>query len=1091
MSWNDNNPLTAIRHLQLAIAILSLLLLIPVVSFAQIGASGITGTVTDSTGAAVSNARITAKNEATNVEVSTVSSTAGTYNIQNLIPGSYVLTADLSGFKKSITEHVVTEVDKLSTVNIKLAIGTVSETVKVVANQAVQLDTESSTVGQFITAKEIENLPLNGRNWISLNYLTPGAVVFHGTTAGESVTSTVYPQNVVLNGLRGGNNAYYIDGAYLPALETQLVLIIPPLDGLGEFRVQTSNYSAEFPGGAGGVISATTKNGTNALHGSVWEYLRNDALDARNYFDTKAKSPLKRNQFGAVVGGPIIKDHTFFFGGYEGFREREGVTLIGDYPTAAERNGNLSDLPNQIVNPLTGQPFPNNQIPVSAASAKYLNDWIPLPNTNVPVGQGNYRISAPQPINYNTFIGRIDDTLSNKTSIFAREYYTKADSSTPWYIAGFLRPVVNKGQTFATQVTRGFSPTVAGQFRFSYNRTFQDESTDNSKGADMLNELGIAPDALGFSKSPLDSLRAPPSIKVTGYSGFGGSLFGRPRQFYGDSYSFDVLLFLNRGSNSMKLGANVDREFHNFPEDIHPTGSFGYLGTFSGSPLADYLLGYPRTVSVIGGIFRQDLWRWQDGLWFQDDWKVNSKFTVNLGLRWDYDERWATHSGTLANWDLSTPPIAVEVFPLAKAAGCPSGICSPLSRYGAQLLTSPKFLWSPRVGFAYHLRENTVLRGGYGMYWQPLTPDSFINMSLNPPFVASYSATYQLSNLPTFNRSNPLLGSTATGISASGVEPNIDDGNIQEWNLDLEQTFGANVLSIAYVGNKGTHLFGPGFTDLAPPGPGPIIPRQPFTNATVNLAGSVGDANYNALQTSLDRRFAHGLSFIVSYAWQHAIDNSDGTYIESQSAVYQQPNNLKAERSNAEFDVRNALTFSYIYELPLGRGHAVLGNVGDLTNRLINGWQLQGITQIYSGAHQATVTLGYDNLNNGGTGYPDEICDPNRGSGHSDANKVRMFFNTECFVPPARGKVGVPNYTFGDASRHPLDNPGIQDWNIGLQKETALSKSLRLQFIAEAFDAFNHPNFSLPNVIFGTPQFGTITSASDGRNIQFGLKFIY
>jgi len=257
------------------------------------------------------------------------------------------------------------------------------------------------------------------------------------------------------------------------------------------------------------------------------------------------------------------------------------------------------------------------------------------------------------------------------------------------------------------------------------------------------------------------------------------------------------------------------------------------------------------------------------------------------------------------------------------------------------------------------------------------------------------------------------------------------------------------------------------------------------------LAGSNADANYNALQARLERRFTAGLSFIVSYAWQHAINNSDGTYIESQSATYQQPNNLHAERSEAEFDVRNAATFSYIYELPFGQGRALLGQVGSVTNKLVNGWQLQGITQLYSGAHQPTVTLGYDNLNNGGTGYPDKVCDPNLGRGRSNANRVAMFFNTKCFAPPAGGTVGVPNYHFGNSSRHPLANPGINLWSIGLQKDTAFTERLRLQFITEFFNAFNHANFSPPNATFGTPQFGRITAANDGRNIQFGLKLIF
>ena len=1070
--------------------IVAILGCLPVQLWSQIGASGITGTITDPSGAVIRDARVTVTNETTNVEVVTVSSSAGAYRVENLIPGPYTVAVEARGFRKSIVTHVLAEVDKISTVDVGLTVGAVSQTVSVTAGEAVQLQTESSTVGQLITTKEIENLPINGRNWVSLNYLAPGAVPFHGTTAGEAVTSPVYPQNVVLNGLRGGNNAYYMDGAWLTALETQVILIVPPLDALNEFRVQTSNYTAQFAGGAGGVVSASTKNGTNTFHGSAWEYLRNDVLDARNFFDTK-KSSLRRNQFGAALGGPILKDRTFFFGGYEGFRQRKGQILVGDYPTAAQRSGNLSDFPKPIINPLTQQPFPGNQIPVSPQSAKYLNDWIPLPNTNVPVGQGNYRITAPAPINYDTYVARIDHMISDKTSLFGRYYYTTADSSTPWYIADFLRPVSNIGHNAEFQLTRTFSPTSVGQFRFSYNRTYQDESTDNSKHANMLTELGVAPNAFGFSNSPLDSLRAPPSVSVTGYSGLGGSLFGRPRTFYGNSYFFDLLFFVTHGSHSMSMGGNVDREFHNFPEVIRPTGSWSYNGTFSGSPLADYLLGYPRSVSVLAGQFYQDLWRWQDGIWFQDNWKFSPKLTFNLGLRWDLDQRWITHSGTLTNWNLSAPPIAQEIFPRSHAPGCPSGVCSPVSPFGAALTDSPKYLWSPRVGFAYRALNNTVIRGGYGMYWQPLTTDPYVNMSLNPPFVASYSATYQLTDLPTYNQSNPLVGTSATGISASGMVPHILDGYIQQWNFTVEQAFGANLVSAGYVGNKGTHLFGGGFTDLAPPGPGPINPRRPFTNATVALAGSDGNSTYNALQLKAQRRFANGVSFIVSYAWGHVIDNTDGSYIESQSVTFQQPNNLSKERSNAEFDVRHALTFSYIYELPFGRGHTLLGGASGFVDKLVSGWQFQVLTQMYSGAYQTTVTLGYDNLNNGGTGYPDEICNPNLGSGRSSGQKVAMFFNTACFVAPAGGTIGVPNYIFGNAARHPLQSPGIQNWNMALQKQTTVWERLSVQFTAEAFNIFNHPNFAPPNTVFGTPQFGTIVAASDPRNVQFGIKFLF
>ena len=1073
------------------VSLVALLSLFPTMLRGQMGQSGITGTVTDPAGAVVPGAQITAMNESTNVETSTISSAAGTYVFQNLIPGPYTVTVTASGFQKSVVEHVRTEVDMVSTVDIKLRVGALAQQVTVTAAPAVRLNTESGTVAQLVSTKEIENLPLNGRSWVSLNYLTPGAVGFHGTTAGESVMASVTPTNVVLNGLRGGNNEYFIDASYTQSRETQVILIIPPLDALTEFRVQTGNYTAEYSAGAAGVISAVTKNGTNQFQGSAWEYLRNDVFDARNFFTPGNLPPLRRNQFGGVLGGPIRKDRTFFFGGYEGFRQREGQTLVGDYPTQAMRNGDLSSVAKQLTNPLTGQPFPNNQIPVNPLSARWLNDWIPLPNTNVPVGQGNLRIAEPAPINYNTFVVRIDHTLSDKTSLFGRYYFTRSNSDTPWYIPGFLRPVQNHGQNVSFQVVRSFTPTTAGQFRFAWNRPWQDESTNNSKGANMLDELGVVPGAYNFETKP-DPLKAPPQVSVTGFSPFGSRLFGRPRKFYGNSYFYDVLFFLNRGSHNMKFGGGVHREFFNFPEDINPTGGWSYTGAFSGYGFSDFLLAYPRSVSTLPGLFHQDNWTWQHSLWFQDDWKATRKLTLNLGLRWDYDGRWISSSGTVANWDLSKAPTAVEVFPKTIAENCPAGGCSPLSPYAPNTVDGASLNWAPRIGFAYRVLENTVVRGGYGVYWQTFNADPFLNICLNPPFVVSAGATYQLSDLPTFNRTNPLLGTTATGIGVFALDTHIKDGYVQEWNLSVERIIAGTLVSMAYVGNTGTHLYSFSNPNLAPPGPGPINPRRPYTNvAGISWEESCCNSNYNALQMRAERRVGKGLSFIVAYAWGHAIDDSSGTYIEGISDPAQQPRNRRAERSNSEYDVRQALTFSYIYQLPFGRGQRFLNGISGVADKFIGGWQFQGITRMLTGDHETNVGLSWDNLNDGGSGYADEVCDPNLGRGRSSGQKVSMFFNTACFAAPGGGTVGVPNYVFGNAARHPLDSPGIYNWDMGLEKVFAITERLRLRFSAEFFNAFNHPNFSPPNTTFGTPQFGTLTSAADGREIQFGLKLLF
>ncbi|HET6216666.1 MAG TPA: carboxypeptidase-like regulatory domain-containing protein [Acidobacteriaceae bacterium] len=1066
--------------------------LLPLALHGQIGASGIAGTVTDPTGAAVPNAKITITNESTGVQRQTVSSSSGDYFVRGLPPGTYTVGTEVPGFQTTTAAHVVTEVDEVSTVNVTLKVGATTTQVSVAAATAATLNTESATVGTLVTAKELTNLPLDGRSWISLNYLTPGAVNFHGTTAHESIMGSVTPPNVVLNGLRGGNNGYYIDGSSLQDRETQVIRVIPPIDSLSEFRVQTSNFDAQYANGAGGAITAATKSGTNRLHGSVWEYIRNDDLDARSYFNT-TRPPLHRNQFGGVAGGPIIRNKAFFFGGYEGFRQSQGQQLVADYPTAAERSGDLSSIPNPVINPYTGVPYVHNQVPVNPLSTQWFNDFIPLPNTNVPVGQGNFRIAAPAPINYNSYVARGDYTFSEQTSLVLRYLGTWANGETPWYISEFLRPVRNIGQNAAMEAIHTFTPSFVGQLNFSWNHGFADETTANTGNKNMLTELGLVPGAYGFTTSAY-SAQAPPGVSVTGFGSFGNSLFGRPRQFYGDSYDGDLLFYFNRGSHNIKFGGKLWREFYNFPEAIRPTGSWSYNGFFTGNALADYLLQLPRSISSLPQPFYQDVWRWQDGLWFQDDWKVNSNLTVNVGLRFDFDQRFLSHSGRLANVDLSTPPIATLVYPKANAPGCPPGGCQPANPPGWNpfLVDPHKLLWSPRLGAAYRVGVGSVVRAGFGMYWQPLTTDPIVNMSLNPPFVTSVGATYDLTTLATFNRSNPLLNSPAAGIAVEATQQHIRDGLVYQWNLAVEHAFGANVLTVGYLGNSGVDLYSFSSPNLAPPGPGLINPRRPYTNfGGISYQYGETNSNYNALQAKMTRRFTNGLAYTVGYAWGKCLDNSDGTYIESESDEYQQPNNRAAEYSNCEFDVRNALTFSYIYALPFGHGQRLLNNASGVANAIVGGWQLEGITSMFSGSHEAFVTNSWDNLNNGGIGYPDKVCSPNLGRGRSNRQKVAMFFNTACFAAPHGGTIGVANYFYGDSVRHPLDSPGEILWNMGLQKNTQVFEALNVRFTAESFNLFNRANFQPPSTSFGTPQFGTLTAANAGREIQFGLDLIF
>jgi hypothetical protein len=1069
---------------------------------AQVGRTGITGTVSDTSGAAVAGATVSVTSQSTGVVLTTTSDKAGIYVFRSLIPGLYKLSAQATGFETLVQSDVLTEVDRVSDVDFKLQIGSTSQTVNVEANSS-PINTESPIVGNLVTGKEIADIPLNGRNWVSLNLLTPGAARFYGTSMSFSnITESVAPGNFVVNGLRGSNNSYFLDGINQQDVEDFILSVIPPLDSLAEFRTESGNSGAEFTGGAGAMVTAVTKSGTNEIHGSAWEYIRNNALDARNYFATSTPE-LRRNQYGVTVGGPIRKDRTFFFGAWEGFRQAQGQPYLGSYPTASEVAGNLSDMGATIVDPLTGKPFPGNVIPASRInplSTSWLSSFIPLPNTNGPLSQGNYVVQRVEPITYDTGVGRIDQRVGEKGNLFGRYIYTLASAQEPTILSSFARTQTRPGEDIAVQYTHQLTPRVVLEGLFGYHLYDDKEPEGNAHNLNMIQALGVQNDP-NFSNAAA-SLEAPPLITVTGLSQFGTSYLGRPREIKNRGFYYNGSVFITLGAHATRMGVNITNNRADFPETIIPTGNWSYTGQFSNSGFGDFLLGYPRSIGVDPDPFNPESRRVWGGGWFQDDWKVNPRLTVNLGLRFDIDTRYISADNSVANFDLSKPPVAVNITPTTRPAG-----------WSRALVDGPAYIWSPRVGFAYKLSDNNVIRAGFGVYWQPMTADPFVNYSINPPFERSISSTIDVTQLPTFDRSLPLASSAASALEAIAIQKNFKDGYIQQWNLTFEHSIGSTLFQVAYVGNTGVQLYQSINVNLTQPGPGPIVPRQPYTQMLVaaggrvtpglqpvggiSLQGSGANSNYNALQIKVQRRFTRNLGFTASYAWSKAIDSNDGSGIESYAQTLQQPLNPAAERGLATFDLPQSLTFDYIYALPMGRGQKFLSQ-GPISN-ILGGWQLQGITSLQSGTPY-TILNAYDNLNNGGSGYPNVACNPNYGRGRSSAQKVSQFFNTSCFVPAGGGVLNVPNYTYGNERRNSVFGPGTNFWSTGLKKNFSFDR-VQMQFSSEFFNVFNHTNFGIippsvfdgnPNLEFGTAQFGKLFyTAQDAREIQFGLRISF
>ena len=531
---------------------------------------------------------------------------------------------------------------------------------------------------------------------------------------------------------------------------------------------------------------------------------------------------------------------------------------------------------------------------------------------------------------------------------------------------------------------------------------------------------------------------------------------------------------ITRGSHSLRFGAALEHTDAGFPETLFPNGIWTYNGFFTGSGMGDYLLGLPRNILTFSP-FYPTLRHNMIGGWVADNWKVNSKLNISLGFRLDADSRWTDKYNRLVNYDLSAPPTAVRVL----SASLPAG-------WNKTLLDTPAIDPAGRVGLAYQLRRGTVIRGGFGMFYQPIPQDPPVNLAVNAPYVAIANETFDFTTLPTFNRSNPLANAAVAGIGAEGLTRNYADSYTEQWNLTVEQAFGPNnLLSVAYVGDTGMHLVTEYGADPAPPGPGPIQPRARFTNiSSYTYWDTDRDSSFNGLQVKMERRASKNLTATVAYGYGKSIDDGSGTYVESYPDSFQDPSNPKASRGLSNFNVGQSLTFSYSYLLPLGAGQKLASGATGAAGKLVSGWELSGLTTVHGG-FPYSANLPYDNLNDGvSASFPNRTCNPNNFAHANRSAEVAEWFNTACFADP-------PQYVYGNAGRDTIIAPGVVNWDFSLFKKTNITERVGVEFRAEFFNLFNRPDFGQPNTTLG-PGFGVITSVSQAaREIQFGLKFSF
>jgi len=1045
------------------------------------------GTVRDPSGAVIPGATITIRNVSKGWTRTTVTNESGDYVVTQLPADTYAVTAQATGFKTEVREGIVLQVGQEARLDFTLVVGELEERIVVTAG-APLVQSENAMVGNVIDEQKVKELPLNGREFWQLAQLAPN--VFNP------------PQGSTL-GFRGGfnvagnpevNNYFLLDGIDNNDETTMQPTHRPSVDGIREFKVLTGVYSAEYGRHSGGQIIITTKSGTNEFHGTVFEFLRNDNLDARNFFLRGPKPELKRNQFGFSVGGPIVRNHAFFFVTYEGLRLTEGVDRLGTVPTEKMRRGDFSEIATPIRDPQTGQPFPGNRIPedrIHRISRALLEFW-PLPNQ--PGLANNYAFNSVRTQDQNQFSVRVDHKFSEANSFFASYQFMQRENFEPSnplcgarVIPGFGCTEPERTQHIAIVDTHVFSPRFLNEFRIGYNRMRTNRFHEDMALGNMVQKLGLpqgGPDGLAGPEFFNTGL---PQVRVSGFATIGGPT-NLPQGRRTNTYHIANSVTYTGGDHTLKAGADVKRFLFNSFFTQFGRGDFLFNGQFTGHAFADFLLGLLRSTSRAPGEPFSNTYTTQAGFYVQDDWKVSPKLTLNLGLRYELNFPELERVNKMSSFDPKTGFVPVADGRLINVDASGNLVTVGRSPLGRRLWRLDKNNFAPRFGFAYRVfgDNRTVLRGGYGIFYNQIVAGN----GLSPMFRGiPFRIRQTFINTParlvaTWERPFPS-GVAAGGFTPHGINPDFPSAYVQQWSLGIQREVTADLLIDAtYLGSKGTHL--PLLFDInqPEPGPGPIQPRRPWPQwGNIFWRDAVGTSNYHGFSLRVERRFTQGLSFLASWTISKSIDlGAPPSTSGVGEADVQNPRNLRAERGLSEFDARHRFVTSFVYELPVGRGRRWLSAAHPILDHILGGWQVTGILTLQSGRPFTVITT-RDISNTGGANRPFVVGNPKVKKPTPD-----RWFNTDAFsdvLPP-----GV--FAYGNAGRNILIADGINNLDLGLFKNFRLGEERRLQFRAEFFNVANHANFGIPERNRASSAFGRVNATTTlNRQIQFGLKFIF
>ena len=1058
----------------LTLALTLVLLSLPL-AWTQENTATIAGQIIDSSGASIPAARVVARNIQTGIERETTTGETGNYSIPLLPIGAYDVSVEKSGFKKSIQTGITLQVDQHARVDFTLQIGAASESVQVTADVPLT-QTDTSSVGSVIDNQKVVEMPLNGRQFYSLALLVPGVappaqgsiLSFRGgfNVAGASELNN----NFTLNGLE--NNDQLLSA---PAFR-------PSVDAIQEFKILTGVFPAEYGRNSGSQVIVTTKAGTNAFHGTVFEFLRNQVTDAKNLF-TPPNSPIpafKQNQFGATVGGPIFKNKTFFFASYEGTRSTQQVTALTNVPIPGMVDGDFSSIKVNLTNPVPGgAPFVGNKIPQSAINpiGQALAKFYPTPSSATAPGQlptNNYNFNQPQVDRLNLGSLRLDHTFSVKDTI-SGTYNDFEDSQLTQnntvcgsrVIPGFDCTVDLLARLYGLSETHIFNPGLINEVRIGVSQ-FSNPRMTNDQNIHFLEMFNIQGSRLDGPPYP-----GVPQTSVQGYATIGEPT-NFPQARVDRTYQLTDSLTLVRGRHSMKFGMDLLRFQTNGTIVGNGRGSFTFNAQTSapttGYALADLLLGLPtstaRSPSSPRFYDRTGLY----AFFAQDDFKLSPRLTLNIGLRWEYNIPIYDHRNLLSNFNPASGQIDI-----AGQNGVPRAVWD--ANYKD---------FEPRFGFSWQpfRTSRTVVRAGYGIFYNAPALNNVNSgpQQSNAPFVSAQTFNSSLANPISLSNPFPANNVTAGTLTLSAISRRLPDAQLQQWSFNVQQELTHSlVLEVGYQGSKGTHLPLLYNINQPPPGPGTVAQKQalrPYPQfGNINFNTSRGDSSFNGLITRLEQRFNNGLSFLVSYLYGKSIDDSPGTpyNVTPSRSGAMDPTNFRRERGLSGFDIRQRLVFSPVYQLPFGKGKPHL-NSNRIASAIAGGWEVSGILSLQSG-RPFTALVGRDNANVLATvDRPNVVGDANDGP-----RTVQKWFNTDAFKLAPAG-------TFGNEGRNNIIAPSFKNLDMVVSRAFQIHESLSLQFRVEAFNTFNHPNLDAPVQTFDNPAFGSVQQAEAARQLQFGLK---